>query len=667
MAETKTIKINVTTNAKEVTQDINEVTQATENLAEKSEQSSGKMKIFTDIKNVVTSMVPQFKAAEGGVNSFGASLKALMANPIVLILTVIVGALKFIYEAFQSNVKIGKEIAAVWEGLSAVGTQVKDAVFGMVRGIVYAGSALLKFITGDMKGASAAMKKANDEMSTSYDQLTKAANGTTFAIVRNLEKQQQANNKAKKEQAVRESEINKLLVQSREILTDETASIKAKKKALEEVTKAEKASSAEKVRTAAVDLKILQDKAKALGGQAEVKMKQQIRDATVALNEAETENAMTGIKLNKQRKMLHRQEIADGKEAAAAAKEAAKEKKAAEDERLKAKTDAIEKIRKTEQDYADTLLTEQEREKVIVARKYEELYKEAEKFKLDTTKLKENEVAEKEKIDKKYEDARLKIIADANKKANDLRIQAENEYLANIEAIQESNYQAGLTEQQREIQAVSDKYFALEEAAKDNAAELAIIEEAKNRELGVINDKYRKAETDKEKQIRDGKVKLAMDALSLVSTLTELFGKRSEKQARIAFNIDKAAKIASSTIATIEGTIEAWKTAQKSPITALNPAYPAIQASLTAAFGAAGIAKIAAARFGGGGGSSSVTPSTGGGVGGGVMSPSFNVVGNSGMNQLAQIQQQPIQAYVVSGEVTSAQALDRNRIKNATL
>jgi hypothetical protein len=537
----------------------------------------------------------------------------------------------------------------------------------MVRGIVYAGSALLKFITGDMKGASAAMKKANDEMSTSYDQLTKAANGTTFAIVRNLEKQQQANNKAKKEQAVRESEINKLLVQSREILTDETASIKAKKKALEEVTKAEKASSAEKVRTAAVDLKILQDKAKALGGQAEVKMKQQIRDATIALNEAETENAMTGIKLNKQRKMLHRQEIADGKEAAAAAKEAAKEKKAAEDERLKAKTDAIEKIRKTEQDYADTLLTEQEREKVIVARKYEELYKEAEKFKLDTTKLKENEVAEKEKIDKKYEDARLKIIADANKKANDLRIQAENEYLANIEAIQESNYQAGLTEQQREIQAVSDKYFALEEAAKDNAAELAIIEEAKARELGVINDKYRKSEAEKEKQIRDGKVKLAMDALSLVSTLTELFGKRSEKQARIAFNIDKAAKIASSTIATIEGTIEAWKTAQKSPITALNPAYPAIQASLTAAFGAAGIAKIAAARFGGGGGSSSVTPSTGGGVGGGVMSPSFNVVGNSGMNQLAQIQQQPIQAYVVSGEVTSAQALDRNRIKNATL
>ena len=54
-------------------------------------------------------------------------------------------------------------------------------------------------------------------------------------------------------------------------------------------------------------------------------------------------------------------------------------------------------------------------------------------------------------------------------------------------------------------------------------------------------------------------------------------------------------------------------------------------------------------------------------TGGSVMSPSFNVVGNSGINQLAQLQQQPTKAYVVSGDVTSAQSLDRNRIENATL
>jgi GTPase involved in cell partitioning and DNA repair len=70
------------------------------------------------------------------------------------------------------------------------------------------------------------------------------------------------------------------------------------------------------------------------------------------------------------------------------------------------------------------------------------------------------------------------------------------------------------------------------------------------------------------------------------------------------------------------------------------------------------------------------TPDGGGGGGGNLsnsfsgsaaQAPSFNVVGNSGINQLAQLQQQPMQAYVVSGSVTTAQSLDRNRIENATL
>ena len=52
---------------------------------------------------------------------------------------------------------------------------------------------------------------------------------------------------------------------------------------------------------------------------------------------------------------------------------------------------------------------------------------------------------------------------------------------------------------------------------------------------------------------------------------------------------------------------------------------------------------------------------------GGGATPQFNVVGDSGINQLAQLQQQPTQAYVVSGEVTTSQALDRNRVQNATL
>ena len=84
---------------------------------------------------------------------------------------------------------------------------------------------------------------------------------------------------------------------------------------------------------------------------------------------------------------------------------------------------------------------------------------------------------------------------------------------------------------------------------------------------------------------------------------------------------------------------------------------------------AANIAATAKALKSLGGGSAPNAPAGSGG-GGGVAAPmtaNFNTIGSSGINQLAQLQQTPTQAYVVSGEVTSAQALDRNRVQNATL
>jgi len=626
MAEVRNIEINVKTNAKDVSNDMRNVanstkqaTESVENLGNASADAGSKGKIFSDIKNVVTGMVPGLKSAEGGVNSFGASLKALAANPIILILTVIIGALKFIYEAFQSNVKIGKEIAAVWEGISAVGTQVTDAVMGLVRSFAYAAQAAYKFITLDFKGAAAAMKKANGEASTSFDQLTKAANGTTFAIVRNLEKQQQANNKAKKEQAVRESEINKLLVQSREILTDETASIKAKKKALEEVTKAEKASAAEKVRTAKVDLDILKSKAKALGGQAEIKMKQEIREATIALNEAETENAMTGIKLNKQRKMLARQEKEEGKAAADAAKERAKEKIAAEKEVLKAKQDVLDKIRKLEQDYADSLLTEQEKEVLAVKRKYQEIYDEAKKHKIDISKLKDQEIKELNELDiKQYEQIQTQLLT--NQKS---------------QVLSASNVLKSMGEIRR-------KELELEKQNSEEKIRIA------------------KEEADKIKELEDKKKKARMDSLQATADtlggIAELFGKQTAA--------GKAAALAEATISTYLSAQKAYDSTVGVPF--VGPVLAPINAGLAIAAGIKNIKSIASVKTpnGGGGGGGQVSNNFGGSA---VQAPSFNVVGNSGMNQLAQIQQTPIQAYVVSGEVTSAQALDRNRIKNATL
>jgi hypothetical protein len=74
----------------------------------------------------------------------------------------------------------------------------------------------------------------------------------------------------------------------------------------------------------------------------------------------------------------------------------------------------------------------------------------------------------------------------------------------------------------------------------------------------------------------------------------------------------------------------------------------------------------------GGGGSAGGTSVGGDGGGGGApAAPSFNVVGASSTNQLAQTigsqQQQPIKAYVVANDVTTQQGLDRNIVQSASI
>lgn len=172
-------------------------------------------------------------------------------------------------------------------------------------------------------------------------------------------------------------------------------------------------------------------------------------------------------------------------------------------------------------------------------------------------------------------------------------------------------------------------------------------------------------ELERQKQLNQDKLKLAKDGLQLVSAVMDLFGKQDERRARLAFQVDKVAKISSATIAGYEAVLEAYKTGQKSPLTAVFPAYPYVQAGLAGAFAAVNIAKIGQSKFSASGGN---VGSTGGAAAGATpMTANFSTIGSSGINQLAQLQQKPTQAYVVSGEVTSAQALDRNRVQNATL
>ena len=130
-----------------------------------------------------------------------------------------------------------------------------------------------------------------------------------------------------------------------------------------------------------------------------------------------------------------------------------------------------------------------------------------------------------------------------------------------------------------------------------------------------------------------------------------------------------AAQVALAAVPAVIGVVPNPMYAVQAAITAKSIALTKITAGTSiAAILAAGIGQAASITSGGGGGGGSTSPSGGGG---GATAPQFNVVGATGVNQLAGVmgaqQQTPIMTYVTANNVTTAQALDRNIISSATL
>lgn len=265
-----------------------------------------------------------------------------------------------------------------------------------------------------------------------------------------------------------------------------------------------------------------------------------------------------------------------------------------------------------------------------------------------------------DKIDEEQKAKKQAVIDEANR----LKIDAENKYLLEIENLQEQNYQNSLTENEREIQAVNDKYFALEEAAKGNAEQEKIIAEAKARELEEIDKKSKEKQIAAENQLRQKRLQLAGQAFTAIGDIIGAFTTKNEKDARKQFEIQKAFNLAAAVTNTAMAVTGAL-TAGGNPIK-LATGMQFVEAGIAAAVGAANIIKIASSKFGGGGGGGGNNAPAPAGGGAAVMSPNFNVVGSSGVNQLAQIQQQPTRAYVVSGDVATGLSLERNRLQNAS-
>ena len=136
----------------------------------------------------------------------------------------------------------------------------------------------------------------------------------------------------------------------------------------------------------------------------------------------------------------------------------------------------------------------------------------------------------------------------------------------------------------------------------------------------------------------------------------------------------KAAAIAQIAIGTGVGFVNGLDIAQKSAKgtgAAAAFAFPLFYAAqIAAVLAAAGQAKKILTTVKGGGSISTPTAPSVGGTPSAPAAPQFNIVGQSGTNQLAQgiggQFDQPIRAYVVGGDVTTSQQLQRQRVRTAT-
>ena len=197
-----------------------------------------------------------------------------------------------------------------------------------------------------------------------------------------------------------------------------------------------------------------------------------------------------------------------------------------------------------------------------------------------------------------------------------------------------------------ELKKQEDEAFAEMEAQFD--AEQKLKKEAADKELEIQRLKH------------EGQVALMGKTSEALGMFSDMLGKQTAE--------GKALAIAQATINAYLGISEVWKAKNVYP----EPFGTATKIASTIVIAASAfktVKDITAVQVPGGGGGGGSAPAMSGASS--PTAPSFNVVGNSGTNQLAQVMNNqgmpPVQAYVVASNVTSAQSLNRNIVSNATL
>jgi hypothetical protein len=264
----------------------------------------------------------------------------------------------------------------------------------------------------------------------------------------------------------------------------------------------------------------------------------------------------------------------------------------------------------------------------------------------------------------KWDEERL----EEEKKNNEKRYEERQKELARREQQFQELQRLQSTAQENEINDAILAAEKLQELAVGNAELETAIQEDLKIKIAAINKKYSDAEIEAAKKTADEKlaaeqaafnarIGLVSSGLQALGALNEAFTKKGQKESKRQFQIQKSLNLASAVVDTYGGINRALNDKTMPSTTAR-----IIQASIVGAMGLANVLKISKTEYGNASAPSGTNMSTGGGGGGGTTAPSpanFAFLQNQ-PNQ----QQPPLQAYVVSGQVSSnleAQQLIQNQ------
>jgi hypothetical protein len=276
---------------------------------------------------------------------------------------------------------------------------------------------------------------------------------------------------------------------------------------------------------------------------------------------------------------------------------------------------------------------------------------------------------------KAFDDARIQAAKDLEAELKAIRDEAANQLILDEAALLDSFAESQLTEQQREQNAIYDKYFAIIKAKEKNGEDILELETNLASEIAAVQEKYGKEEIENEKAvletkkaIRDANVSNIEAGFGLLKTLAgENEGLQAgaiigESAAGVARTIINTQTSNAATVA--QGAALAIPTAGASVAAAAKLVVSNnISAGIAIATNIAATAK-ALSQLGGGGGA-------GGSASGGSPAPTSTTPAPQMMSGAFElgggVKPEPMKAFVVTDEMSNSQSQLANIRRRATI